>query len=58
MEKETNNFGLGDIELSDLEPSLAYLTEEGFIEWFFDRDGELCLRLSEGALEMQPIDMG
>jgi len=53
MEKEINNFGLGDVDMPDLEPSIAYLTNEGFIEWYFDKDGELCLRLSEAAMGMQ-----
>jgi hypothetical protein len=52
MAKKTDDFGLGDVDLPDLEPSIAYLTAEGFIEWYFDKDGELCLRLSEAAIEM------
>jgi hypothetical protein len=52
MAKEIEDSGLGGVDLPDLEPSIAYLTAEGFIEWYFDKDGELCLRLSEAALEM------
>jgi hypothetical protein len=52
MVEETDDSGLGDVDLPDLEPSIAYLTAEGFIEWYFDKDGELCLRLSEAAAEM------
>ena len=52
MVEETDDSGLGDVDLTDLEPSLSYLTNEGFIEWYFDKDGELCLRLSEAAIEM------
>lgn len=52
MVEETDDSGLGDVDLPDLEPSIAYLTNEGFIEWYFDKDGELCLRLSEAAIEM------
>lgn len=52
MDKGIEDFGLGDVDLADLEPSIDYLTSEGFIEWFFDKDGELCLRLSESALGM------
>jgi hypothetical protein len=52
MVEETDDSGLGDVDLPDLEPSIEYLTAEGFIEWYFDKDGELCLRLSEAALEM------
>lgn len=56
MVEETDNFGLGDVDLPDLEPSIAYLTNEGFIEWYFDKDGELCLRLSEAAMGMDLED--
>jgi len=52
MAEGVDNFGLGDVDLPDLEPSIAYLTAEGFIEWYFDKDGELCLRLTEAALAM------
>ena len=52
MAEKTDDFGLGDVDLPDLEPSIEYLTAEGFIEWYFDKDGELCLRLSEAAIEM------
>ena len=52
MVEENDDSGLGDVDLADLEPSLSYLTNEGFIEWYFDKDGELCLRLSETALAM------
>jgi hypothetical protein len=52
MARRTDDFDLGDVDLPDLEPSIAYLTAEGFIEWYFDKDGELCLRLSEAAIEM------
>jgi len=52
MAEKTDDFGLGDVDLPDLEPSIEYLTAEGFIEWYFDKEGELCLRLSEAALEM------
>jgi hypothetical protein len=52
MVEGTDDSGLGDVDLPDLEPSIAYLTAEGFIEWYFDKDGELCLRLSEAAIEM------
>ena len=52
MVEETDDSGLEDVDLPDLEPSLSYLTNEGFIEWYIDKDGELCLRLSEAAIEM------
>ena len=51
---EPDNYeGLGGIDCEDLEPSIAYLTHEGFITWFFDSDGELCLKLSEEACKME-----
>lgn len=56
MVEETDDSGLGDVDLPDLEPSIAYLTNEGFIEWYFDEDGELCLRLSEEAIKMDLKD--
>jgi hypothetical protein len=56
MAKKTDDFDLGDVDLPDLEPSIAYLTAEGFIEWYFDKDGELCLRLSEEAMKMDLKD--
>ena len=31
MAKEIEDSDLGDVDLADLEPSLAYLTAEGFI---------------------------
>jgi len=49
MAEEIN---FGSFDPADLEPSIEYLTQEGFIEWYFDKDGELCLRLSEAAMDM------
>lgn len=35
--------------MADLEAALSYLEAEGYIERFFDENGDECVRICEGA---------